>query len=174
MKRTIFEIGNELITLNEAIMSLEDQGHPADIMEVVHSYFGEVKAEREAKLDNYATFIADREALAEARASEANRLLALSRTAKGEAERLKKHLMDYLRFTGESKIETKLHKFNVQNAGGALPLHIADNVDPKTVPAEYTSTEVEFNKEAIRKALASGCDLPFARLGERKQVLVIK
>lgn len=86
-------------------------------------------------------------------------------------------LRDRLKFAlqqrGISKLETDRYRVGVSNAGGVAPLVIPD---PTALRPEFIRvTEVrEPDKDAIRKTLQSGQEVPGAHLGERGTCLTIR
>lgn len=70
---------------------------------------------------------------------------------------------------GKTEVNAGDVTFKLQNAGGQAPLIVEGEV-----PERFTKITIENDNSLIRKALESGENLDFARLGERAKVLKIK
>jgi hypothetical protein len=165
VKRTFVEIDAELDQIADAFDRLGDGGTEEEIFAAVEAYFGDLMDERDRKLDNYARFIAQRQAYAEFRKAEADRLSALAKADLNAAKSCKDRLHWLFVERGWTKIETPNHKFAIQKNGGKVPLIIAD-IDPTLVPVKYQKVTVTLDNDAIRADLDGGISLPFARFGE--------
>jgi hypothetical protein len=163
--RTFVGIDIELDQIADAFDRLGDGGTEEEILAAVEAYFGDLMDERDRKLDNYAHFIAQRQAYAEFRETEAKRLAALARADLNAAKSCKDRLHWLFVERGWTKIETPNHKFAIQKNGGKVPLIIAD-IDPSLVPVKYQKVTVTLDNDAIRADLDGGMSLPFARFGE--------
>lgn len=180
-KHTLFEISDELRQFEDALDSLVEitEGEIADeqteqLFNEFFSNIGELKAERDRKLESYAWLIKEREAKAKARSEEATRLNALAQTDKNFADRLKKRLQAYFEANNIQKHETLHFKFAVQKNGGQTPVKFNDNIKPEDVAEEFRIISFNFNTSKIREALESGEELEFASLQERGKHLRIK
>lgn len=87
-------------------------------------------------------------------------------------ERLEDGLQSYLKCKGVRKVHTSNHDFVVCKNGGKQPIEIT--ADVYDIPREYCIFTPKPNTDVIRKALESGQELEFARLGERGEHLRIK
>ena len=164
-KRNIFDIDAELDQIAMSFDQLEDGGTEEAVLAAIEAYFGDLIQERDAKLDNYARFIAERKAIGAARKAEADRLAALAKVDNNTADRAKAFLKHLFDSKGWTKIETPSHKFGIQANGGKPPL-IIDEVDPTTVDECYRLVTVKIDQEAVRADLEAGVEVPFARIGE--------
>lgn len=142
--------------------------------EAVLSFFGDAIEERDAKLDSYAGLIAHKEALAKIRKEEAKRLSDLAKTDENVVKSLKGRLKDWFGYRSITKIETRLHKFWIQDNGGVRPVTIAEGTDPEKVDKCYQRVTVSIDTEAVRADLEAGIDIPWATLGERGESLRVK
>ena len=163
--RTFVEIDAELDLIAEAFDRLSDGGTEEEVLAAVEAYFGDLSAERDRKLDNYARFIGQRQAYAEYREAEAKRLAALAKADLNAAKSCKDRLHWLFVERGWTNIETPNFKFAIQKNGGKAPLIIAD-VEATDLPEAYRKITVEIDKEAIRAALEAGTTLEFACIGE--------
>jgi hypothetical protein len=173
VKRTFVEIDAELDCIADAFDRLGDGGTEEEILAAVEAYFGDLSNERDRKLDNYARFIAQRQAYAEYRKAEADRLAALAKADLNAAKACKDRLHWLFVEHGWTKIETPNHKFAIQKNGGKAPL-IMSEVDPLTLVPEFQKVTVDVDREAVRAALESGTELDFARIGEPSTHLRIR
>ena len=130
-------IDAELDQIAEAFDRLGDGGTEEELLAAVEKYFGDLVQERDQKLDNYARFIAQREAYAKLRKAEADRLAALAKTDLNAGEALKKRLHMLFQERGWTKIETPFHKFAIANNGITAPAITDDQFE--AIKAAYTS-----------------------------------
>ena len=173
-KRNIFDIDAELDQIAMAFDQLEDGGTEEGVLAAIEAYFGDLLNERDAKLDNYVRFIAEKTAIAATRKQEAQRLSALAKTDENTAKRSKDFLKILFDSKNWQKIETKLHKFWIQNNGGAKPIVISDGIDATKVDEKYRKVTIDIDMEAVRADLAAGVEVPFAQYGEVGTYLRIK
>lgn len=185
-KQNLFEIGAEL----EAIFDAYDQveGDPSEeIKKQLEAYFEKIGENLEDKLCAYRHLVAKFEKSAEWRKEESDRLDALAKRDKANAERLRKRLADFFEATGNKKIETRLGPIRVQGNGGLQPLQfirremvdgepvvvvLDKEPDVSEVPEEFIRHKPEIDNAAIRAKLDEGTELPFAQLGERSKRVV--
>ena len=174
-KRNIFDIDAELDQIAMAFDQLEDGGTEEGVLAAIEAYFGDLLNERDVKLDNYARFIAEKTAIAATRKQEAMAVFsALAKTDENTAKRSKDFLKILFDSKNWQKIETKLHKFWIQNNGGAKPIVIADGIDATKVAEKYRKVTIDIDMEAVRADLAAGIEVPFAQYGEVGTHLRIK
>ena len=77
-----------------------------------------------------------------------------------------------MKATGKTKFKTDLFSFGIQKNGGIAPLII--DSDEWMQEDEFRKVKYEPDNKAIREYLGSGASLPWARIGERGERLVIK
>lgn len=176
MKRTIFDISDDLLALDELLT--ENDGEITDdaVGEALEAWFDDLGAERDAKIDNYCRLIASIESRAQARAVEVARLDNLIETDQNAATRLKMALYNFMVVQGITKLETPLHKLTVASNGGKPPLIIPDSwrEDAANAPEAYHRISIKLDTEAIRADLTSGEKVPGCAIGERGKHLRIK
>ena len=73
-----------------------------------------------------------------------------------------------------NKLKTVDYNISVANNGGKKPLILDRDLDLDELPPKLVKTTREADKQAIRQVLATGQELPFARLGDRGKHLRIK
>ena len=171
MSRTLLDITEDLQALDDLLS--EAGGDITGVEGTVDAWLAELEQDLKGKVDNYAALITAMNARAEVRKAEADRLYQRAKTDANNARFLRDRLKLALEDRGISKLETARYKVGVSKAGGATPLIIAD---PTVVPAAFIRvTEVrEPDKDAIRKALESGAQVPGATLGVRGTYLAIR
>jgi|APGre2960657404_1045060.scaffolds.fasta_scaffold14144_6 hypothetical protein len=165
---SLFELSSNVAALEAA---LENETNPESLQVLVD----ELVANKDGlvqKIENYAGFIGELQAVAEARAAEAKRVGELAKQSYNKVTRLKDALREALLRVGTKKVSTARYDIRVQKAGGKLPLVI----DEARVTEEWRTvkTVVETDKDRIRSALEAGEILDFAELKERGDVLIIK
>jgi len=167
MNASLFALTGKFLELSRMVEEAPD----GEIDAALDAFLTDTEGQIEDKVDGYVGLIDELEAVATARKAEAKRLADLARTDENNAARLRERLREHLIFTGRDKLKTTRHNLRIQNAGGKLPLIISDE---RGVPPELTVTTVAPDKEKIRAILDAGTQLPYASLGERSKVLVIK
>jgi hypothetical protein len=173
-RRTLLDISDDLIALGDLLD--ERDGDISGIEQAIDQWMAEIGTDRDAKLDNYAALIRERELVASALKAEEERLAMRRRVAENTIKSLKDRLKMFFERTGLRKVETKRYVIAVQANGGLQPLELsADAVaDPKSLPLRFHLVTIEADTEAIRKAIDKGESLPFASLGERGTHLRIR
>jgi hypothetical protein len=71
------------------------------------------------------------------------------------------------------KVEGEHFTWQIQKNGGKAPL-ILDDMPAESLPKEYQIWDVKANKDAIRKDLEAGKELPYAHIGERGESIRLK
>lgn len=179
MTRTLFEISEDLRALAEILEEAGGEIPDSQAEEAIDQFFAELGTERDRKLDSYCAVIREFESKAEARKTEANRLLALANSDESNAKRLKKKLHNFLEARGERKIETNRFKIALQKNGGKTPV-ILDNyylVNAVELPEAFRKVTFSPDLDAIRIALETDEEteaIKFAVLGERGEHLRIR
>jgi hypothetical protein len=170
-----------LYEINHDINDLENQLEELDLnnaSQEEHNAFIErwlcLEGQLHSKLDNYGIFIRELEARAEVRKAEAKRLQERATVDENKAKALKESLLYVFTARDLKKIETKRFSFSRAKNGGKAPIILDEQIPISEIPTEYQTVIVQISKETIRKALESGQELPFARLGERGENIRIK
>jgi len=171
MTRTLLDITEDLQALDDLLT--EAGGDVTGVEATVDAWLAELEKDLKGKVDNYAALITAMNARAEVRKAEADRLYHRAKVDAGNAKFLRDRLKFALEQRGVSKLETARYKVGVSKVGGAIPIIIPD---PAAVPADFVRvTEIrQPDKDAIRKALESGRDVPGAALGVRGTCLTIR
>lgn len=168
--RTLFDISTDLEKLSELLDDCSD----TEQQEAINNWLESIGNERDRKLDSYAALIAEIEARAEIRITEAKRLTELANSDKAKVRLLKERLKWFFALHNIRKVETARYKLSLAANGGKAPLVISDSILATELPEQFQRVTVEPNTAAIREALEAGEELDFARLGERGTSIRIK
>ncbi len=125
--------------------------------------FEALQMERTAKLENLACYIKNVEAEAEAIHLESQILSRRGKAKKAEAKRCRDYMAQIL--NGE-KFETPRCKVSWRKTAACNIL------DLTKVPDEYKRITVDANKEAIKKAIKAGTDVPGTEIVEYKSMVL--
>ena len=171
-----------LYELTEAQRELEDK-----ILSTMDEETGEIPTNEEldaqaealglaidAKIDGIARMIRNWTPDIEAWKAEEKRFADKRRAAENRIKHVKLYAKVCLEGAGLDKLKTSLFTVAIQKNGGAAPLNLCVDLDPRTLPERFQKITVEANSTAIREALESGEKLEFAELGERGTSLRIK
>ena len=171
MNRSLLDITEDLQALDDLLA--EADGDMTGIEGTVDAWLAELEQDLKGKVDNYAALITAMDARSEVRKAEADRLYHRAKVDTNNARFLRERLKCALEDRGISKLETARYKVGVSKVGGAAPVTI---VDQSALPAGFVRvTEVrQPDKDAIRKALESGAQVPGATLGARGTCLTIR
>lgn len=167
----IFEIEGDLTAL---AMLLQEEASVDDTGEInshLAAWIEESEGEFGAKIEGYCGLMGTLTAMADARKVEVRRLQELESQARSTAERMKKVLLEVLVRLGRDRVETTRYRLRLQKAGGMQPMTIDEFFE---IPEKFVQMVKVIDKPAIRAALESGNELPFAKLGDRATILVIK
>lgn len=175
-KRTLFQISDDLLALEDLLSEVGGDVTDEQAEEAIMNWFAELGDDRDEKLDGYVTLIAEFEARAEMRKREAQRIAARARVDESSVDRLKERLKVFFQVMGLKTVETDLHRITLANNGGKLPLVLqgAYETDATLLPDEFQKKIVTPDKDLIRKKLEAGEMLEFASLGDRGQGIRIK
>jgi len=167
---TLFSIEADLRALDDLID--EKEGDITSVEAVIKAWLEELGDKLEGKIDGYCALIAEMEARAEARSVEAKRLLDLSVRDERKADQLRGALKWLFEARGLKTVETPRYRLTLRANGGQAPLEV--NATPDELPDAFTRTTRSIDRDAIRRILEEGIELPFARILPRKTNLQIK
>ena len=105
---------------------------------------------------------------------EVKRLTEKKKRITGNITRINEAIMDSMRLHNTRKVEGEHFTWQIQKNGGQAPLIIDESISAVELPEEYQIWDVKANKDAIRKDLEAGKELPYARIGERGESLRLK
>ena len=167
-----------LYLITEELKSLIDAfdrfGHESpEAAEAIREHTEAIVEAFDAKADDYAALIRTAETRAAARNEESERMRKLAQDDEALATRLRNALMEAMKRTNRTKVQTARFKLSVQNNGGKIPVIINDE---SALPEEFRVPKVTtvIDKESLREKLESGATVPGATLGERGQRLNLK
>lgn len=173
-RRSLFEIGEDLSGFDDLLFETGGDVSDPDVEKILDGWFEELQTNLKEKVDNYAAFIKEKEALAEVRRQAARDITELARVDENTASRLKDRLKDFLIVKNIKKVESARYTTGWRNNGGKLPLSIDEDVDPKELPERFQKVTYEVDTSAVREALDAGEDVEFASYGERGTHLSIR
>lgn len=124
----LYELSAGYATLLDAYENAETDDEREDILAMMADTEGDI----EIKAEQYAKVIKNKDADAKALREEAKRLTARAQAAENLIDRLKSALLDSMRLTGNTEINTSIGKWRVQN--NPVSCEIV-NIDK--VPAQY-------------------------------------
>lgn len=154
--RTLYEISDDL----KALVTLleEEGGDVSDTEEAFESWFKELGAERNQKLENYAYLIQSLEADAKALKEEIDRLKDRKTTKENKAKRLRERLEYHFKAHEIERIETEKFTFAMQKPGGKPKVVLSDFYadNPVELAEGLRRVKFEADLEAIRERLESG------------------
>ena len=104
---------------------------------------------------------------------EVKRLTEKKRRITGNITRINEAIMASMKLHDTRKVEGEHFTWQIQKNGGKAPL-ILDDMPAESLPKEYQVWDVKANKEAIRKDLEAGKELPYAHIGERGESIRLK
>ena len=87
---------------------------------------------------------------------------------------MKAAVMNSMEIMDTRKVQGEHFTWQIQKNGGKAPLVLSDDFNIMEIPEAFQLWDVKPNNEAIRKALETGEELSFARLGERGESLRLK
>ena len=168
---TLYQLTEEMQALDELLANAENPDSP-EIFDAIQRALA-LQDERERKVDAYCSLIAELTARGAARKAEAERLYLNAQRQENAVKSLKFRLLESFKTLGIKKLETDKFTVSVCANGGLVPLELAPNLDPATLPEEFQHVMISPDTGAIRAALAT-TELSFAKLGERGQHVRIK
>lgn len=174
--RTLLELGAEEAALWAA---LDDAGgEVTDENEaILDAYIVGLKEQQGEKLDRYCVLIRRLESEAAAAQAEADLYKKAATVRKNTVANLKERMVEFFLVTGQTKVVTPTGRtVAVQANGGSTPVEIDAAYDINEISEEFAPTVItrDIDRNAVRRALESGRELPFARLGDRGHQLRIR
>ena len=176
MKRTLFEIGEEIQALADLLTETGGEITDPEAESAIDDWLAETQMSLELKVDQYASLIREFEARSEAREIEAERLTALAGADGNQAKRLKDRLKAFFEIAGIKKLETPRFRVSIQANGGNTPLIVPPmwEQDPAEAPEAFQRRVIELDRNAIREAIRNDGETHGACLGERGTQLRIR
>jgi phage host-nuclease inhibitor protein Gam len=164
---TLYEIEYELLYLLDSLEGLAPEDDEMSL-ELDAAITRAVRAEIE-KVDGISHMLAHFESQAELAAAESKRLQSRKKAFERSGERLELYVRRAMEIAGAKKLEGQTTTLSLRIAP---PSVLISNFE--AVPAQYKEirTEVVINKDAVKKALRSGREVPGAELCDRNLYLV--
>ncbi len=164
---TLYEIEYELTFLLDTLEGLlpEEEDTRLELEEAITRA---IRAEIQ-KVDGISRMLAHFESQAQLAADESKRLQARRKSFERSGERLEGYVRRAMDLAGVKKLEGQTTTLSLRIAPASV---LITNFD--AIPAEYkeTRTEVVINKDAVKKALKSGAEVPGADLSKGNLYLV--
>ncbi len=164
---TLYEIEYELTFLLDTLEGLlpEEEDTRLELEEAITRA---IRAEIQ-KVDGISRMLAHFESQAQLAAEESKRLQARRKAFERSGERLEGYVRRAMDLAGVKKLEGQTTTLSLRIAPASV---LITNFD--AIPAEYkeTRTEVVINKDAVKKALKSGAEVPGADLSKGNLYLV--
>lgn len=173
MGQTLFEISADMQALDELLAECDGQIDSPEVEAILCKWADDVTQNFEDKVDNYAALIKTMQARAEIRKAEADRLRARAKVDENTANSLRQRLQMVFENRGMKKIETARFQIGIAKNGGLQPMDV-DETRIAYFPESCKKIIISPDKEAIRKALESGEEVPGCALRERGTSLRIR
>ena len=162
---TLYEIEDELICLIDTLAGAEDEGIRTQIEEAILRVVDvQIK-----KVDRIGHVLAHFESQAQLASAECKRLQTRKKAFERSLESLETYVRHAMQFAGVKKLEGETTTLSLRVAPASVLIS-----DFEAVPIEYKDirTEVVIDKEAVKKALKGGREVPGAALSEGNLYLV--
>lgn len=163
----IYELTTQFLRLQEAL--IESGGA---LTEEQEKEFDELTNITEEKLQSYRYVILNMKGNYESVKSERQRLQDMERSLKNAYDNVVERVFFGMQAMGIEEKNLKVGFLKVVNVGGKLRLTVTEEAD--ALPEDYQVVRVSANNEAIREALESGEQLPFAYFEPRGKRLSVK
>lgn len=171
-RRTLFDIGADLLALDQLLDDLDGDVTDASVEAAVTAWTAELAADESRKLDNVVGYLRQLDMEEAAARAQAEQWQQKARSRAGRAAWMKELVRRHLLASGRTRAATETgHTVSVVGNGGKVPLDLSP-VDPDALPDRFTRRVLD--PEAVRAALEAGEELPFARLGERGSHVRVK
>lgn len=162
---SLYMLQNDVLTLNAALEAHEGN---LDDCPGLREMFDRVAEEQPAKLDALIEYVREKRMRATGARAERDQWAEKERRENAAADAVERRMLAYLTGTGQLNAETASGRVvSVVKNGGALPVVLADSIDPAALEARFVRYKASVNVSAVAEALAAGEVLPFAKLGER-------
>lgn len=161
-------MGSTLYELTEEFLNLLSMAEDPDVdPQAFKDTLEGLEYEVELKADAYAKIIRQVEGNIATVDAEINRLQGFKKLLEGNVDTMKGNLENTMKVTGKTKFKTDLFSFRIQKNPASV---VIDNEDD--VPPEYLKITPTVNKTAIKKAIESGEDIPYAHLEQSESLRI--
>lgn len=173
-KRTLFDIGSDLLTLDQLIEDVGGDVSDPQVCAAVDALTAELARDEGCKLDGWIGYVHQLEMELAAANAQVEQWQQKARARGSRIAWVKAVLKRHLEGTRRTKVLTAAgRQLSIQPNGGKVPVQI-DPTDPATVEERFRRVRVELNTEAVRAAVEGGEVVPFARLVEKGTHLRIR
>lgn len=168
MRKTLFDIGSELLALDAVLEELPGGELSPEAEAALAKWMDTLGDEEAAKLDAYLAYL-NQLGMEQDRAREESRNWAYRANVRtNRIEWLKANLKLHLERTGREKVMTASGRVvAIQSNGGAAPLVLDPNLNVDEIDQSFVKVVKSVDHAAVRKAIEAGADLPWARLDGR-------
>lgn len=169
MKRTIYDISDDLLALAAVMTDLNGEIPEGEIGEALENWFNGLTEERDEKIKGYCALITEMEARADYAEAESKRIAAIAEANRNAVDRLKKRLKAFFELHNLKKLDLGIFKPRIQANGGALPLIVPEawKANPLIAPERFHRFKIDLDYERIRKTLEMNTSIDGCALGER-------
>lgn len=164
-KRSLFDIGEEMLELERTIESFEgDISDPAAEAAIVTAL--ETLADDQAvKLDGYVNLIRKWEMQEAAAKEEAERYLKIRQVRAARVEALKDRIKEHFEKTGQKMATTATGRTVRVQANSTRPVEWKGEYRAEDLEKRFQKVTVSVDTTIVKEALKAGEELAFARLG---------
>ena len=170
---TLLDITADMQALEDLLSKADGDISDPAVAAAIDEWMGEINANFETKVDNYAAFITEYLFRAKGRKAEAERMAKKAKVDANTASSLKQRLQAVFESRNIKKIETARYTVGLRKNGGKIPVEV-DETRAENLPPRFQAVAISVNKTAIADALTAGEELKFARFGQRGQSLSIR
>lgn len=161
-------MGSTLYELTEEFLNLLSMAEDPDVdPQAFKDTLEGLEYEVELKADAYAKIIRQVEGNIATVDAEIKRLQGFKKLLEGNVDTMKGNLENTMKVTGKTKFKTDLFSFRIQKNPVSVKI---DNEDD--VPPEYLKITTSVNKTAIKEAIESGEDIPYAHLEQSESLRI--
>lgn len=164
-----------LYHLNMQMLEILDMAETGEFDEdLIKDTLEGLEGEIEKKLDDYGVVVNELSADVAKIDQELQRLTAQKKTLINSIEYLKRTVKETLIRLDKRKVSGDRFTWTIAKNGGKVPVVYDDSFDVMALPPELQIWEVKPDKEAIRKELDAGNEVPGAHFGERGEGLRLR
>ena len=176
MARTLFQIGDDLVALDNLLDEIEgDLSRAPEIEPAVVAWFDSLANDEALKLDGYCNLLRQLDGEVAVAKAEAEQYQMKARTRENRIKFLKGRLQQHLERTKRTKVQTATGRtIAIQTNGGNPPVVLDPGLTPDLLPEQFVKVVRTIDTDAIRDELKAGGEVPGARLGDRGTHLRIK
>ena len=159
---SLYDLSRQLVEL----MVFREEPLTAEEREAVDTEIARYVAAEVPKVDKIRGYLRQCELMEQGHRAEAERQIKLAQLWEERARHLKNASIRALESVGKTRVEGRTGVLRIQRNGGQAPLEI---LDEKLIPSEYTPLTINYtlDRDALRRDLAAGKEVPGARLLER-------